>query len=93
MKKRIGCIIGCLWYVFSFFPFLSYIRETPGAVNVFALMRLLASMCSNVDVQGTHLDEGFAAAIITYVRPFVCVNAVVPVHARLALETLLAASV
>ena len=77
-------------YMF-FLPFISYIGKTSGAVKTFALMRFLAGMCSIVDRQGTLLDEGFAAAMhVTYVRPLICVDAVVPLQVRTAVETLLA---
>ena len=56
-------------------------------------MGLLASMCSDVDRQGTPLDEGLAAVIVTYVRPLICVDAVVPLQVRLAVEALPAVSV
>ena len=50
-------------------------------------------MCSDVDRQGTPLDEGLAAVIVTYVRPLICVDAVVPLQVRLAVEALPAVSV
>ena len=48
-------------------------------------------MCSDVDRQGTPLDERFAAVVIAYIWPLICVDAVVPLQVRLAVETLLAA--
>ena len=56
------------------------------------LISFLASMCSNVDIQGTPLNERFAATIVMYIWSHY-VDAVVLLCVRPAVETLVAASV
>ena len=78
---------GCMWCI-CFSPFISYIRETRAAANVFAPTGFPASMRSSVDVQGTALDEGFAASLLlTSVRPLTRVDVTVPLQVRIAIET------
>jgi hypothetical protein len=69
----------------------THIGEPLAAANVLALMGLLARVCADVHGQGTPLDEALATSRgCTSVRTLVCVNAVVPLQVRLAVEALVA---
>ncbi len=67
----------------------THIREPFSAPDVTALVRLLARVGSDVDSQGASLNEALATSWRhTRIRPFVRVDAVVPLKIRLAIETL-----
>lgn len=52
-------------------------------------MRLFASMSAMVDSQSTLLDEALATFLYsTQIRAFICVNPIVSLQIRLAIETL-----
>lgn len=75
-----GCRIGRV----------SYVREALAAAHVLALMRLLASVSSDVNSQGAALDEALATTgNRARVRALVGVDSVVALKIRLAVEALL----
>lgn len=54
------------------------VGEALSTSNMLALVRLLASMCSDVDSQSTALNKALAATRrCASVRPLICVNSVV----------------
>jgi len=54
-----------------------------------AVVRLLASVCTSMYGQGASLDKALAAVLmVALVRPFVCVDAIMSLQIRLAVEAL-----
>jgi hypothetical protein len=62
-----------------------YIRETFSAVNLLALVRFLSSVCSNMNGQGTFLDEVLSAS-----RNRACVRSLIRVDSIMSLQNTLA---
>ena len=58
-----------------------YIRETLSAVNLLALVWLLSSVCSNMNGQGTFLDEALSAF-----RNRACVRSLIRVGSIMSLQ-------
>ena len=68
---------------------VTYIREPLAAAHVLALVWFLAGVGADVDCESTSLDEALATSRrAALVRPFVGVDAVVPLQVRLAVEAL-----
>jgi hypothetical protein len=59
----------------------TYIRETLSAANMLALVRLLSSVCSNMNGQGTSLDKALSAF-----RNGACVRSLIRVDSIMSLQ-------
>jgi hypothetical protein len=67
----------------------SYVGEPFSTANVLALVRLLAGMCSDVDSQGTSLDEALSTSRChARVWALIGVNSVMSLKIRLPVEAL-----
>jgi hypothetical protein len=66
-----------------------YIRETLSAVNLLALVRLLSRMCSNMNGQGTSLDEALSAfGNRACVRSLIRMDSIMSLQITLTVEAL-----
>lgn len=67
----------------------TYVGKWLPAFGNFALVWLLAGVCSEMDGEGTTLDKPLSAILpVASVWPLVCVNAVVSLKIRLSVEAL-----
>lgn len=68
---------------------ITYVRKAFAASNMLALVRLLTSVCSDVNSQGASLDEALATARGgARVRSLIGVNSIMSLQVRLAIEAL-----
>jgi hypothetical protein len=66
-----------------------YIRKTLAAIVMLALVRLFSSMCSNMNGQGTFLDEVLSASRDrACVRPLIRVDSIMSLQITLTVEAL-----
>jgi hypothetical protein len=66
-----------------------YIRETLSAIIMLALVRLFSGMCSDMNGQGTFLDEVLSASRDrACVRPLIRVDSIMSLQISLTVETL-----
>jgi hypothetical protein len=67
----------------------TYIRETLSAANMLASVRLLSSVCSNMNGQGTFLDEALSASRNrAWVRSLIRVDSIMYLQITLTDEAL-----
>lgn len=74
---------------YQIYTIVSYIREPLPTSNVLALMRLLASVSTDVNSECASLDEAFATTRChARIWSFICVDSIMSLKIRFAIETL-----